>query len=257
MGRNPNVVPKRRVLRPFIRAVRRATSRGPSCRICGSRDVRRSLRRNFLDVVLACLFFAPYRCRLCRHRFYRFWRPFQKTAEPPRAPLLMMPRQVFAIEATDSRTLEPEALPTPPERVAPRLVEPSPPAAKAVPFARPRSILILEGDLSIRKLLRRLLDRRGHFIHEMLEPSALPGELRGRHVDLLIADAALLGPDPGSHVLAVSSAHPDLKVLALSSEPLDAREWPERCVALVKPFSLDRFLETVERLFEFKSASGE
>ena len=43
------------------------------------------------------------------------------------------------------------------------MIVPQPP----VRFIRPRSVLILESYLSIRKLLRRLLDRRGYFTNEL------------------------------------------------------------------------------------------
>jgi uncharacterized protein with PIN domain len=43
----------------------------PRCPRCKSYDVRRSMRRSFIDVVLELMELAPYRCRSCRHLFYK------------------------------------------------------------------------------------------------------------------------------------------------------------------------------------------
>jgi DNA-binding response OmpR family regulator len=111
-------------------------------------------------------------------------------------------------------------------------------------FTLPQSILILESDLSTRKLFGRLLDRRGYFTHEVIEPENLPTELRERRVDLLIIDTGL------DAALALARVHPNLKILALSVESLNCAEVPAHCLVLTKPFSLDTFLESVHRLLE-------
>ena len=41
------------------------------CPTCKSYDVRRSMRRNFIDAVLDLIGLAPYRCRSCRCLFHR------------------------------------------------------------------------------------------------------------------------------------------------------------------------------------------
>lgn len=251
MARVLNVVPQERALRPLMRAVRRVASAHSFCPKCGSDDVRRSLRRTFPDAIFACLFLAPFRCRKCRVRYYRFWRPaLKQTEDPPRAPVLMMPRQMLGIDSVDavlidhenveSETIEAEI--TQPERPLPRLVEAPPSATPPVRFIRSRSVLILESDLSIRKLLRRLLDRRGYFTHEVLQLEDLALELRERRVDLLIVDTL--------HAFSFSHLHPNLKILALSSELPDHSEFPDRCLALTKPFSLESFLDSVDNLLE-------
>jgi len=239
MARVPNVVLKERAFRPLVRAVRRVADTATPCPWCGSDDVRRSIRRTFRDFSFAFLFLAPFRCRKCRARFFRVWRPdFKKPAEPPRAPVLVMPRQVFEIDPVQ---------PYPIEIV--EEIEP-PPMIPPVRLIRPRSILILESDLSIRKLLRRLLDRRGYFTCEVNQPEDLAAELRERRVDLLIVDPALLGANGLDAALALAGVHPHLKILALSLESPNPAEIPARCLALTKPFSLESFLESVDRLLE-------
>jgi CheY-like chemotaxis protein len=236
MAMVPNIAPGERVFRPLMRAVRRAASTGTSCPACGSTDVRRSLRRSFFDYVLACFFLVPFRCRACRARgarFFRLWRPaFRIPAEPLRTSLLIMPRPLPEIDG-----LEPH-LPEPPRpRPVPRLVG----------HPRPRSVLLLESDPSIRKLLRRLLDRRGYFTHEVMDAEDLGTELRERRVDLLV-----IADEPNS-ALELASVHTNLKILALSMDPQNGAEFPGRCLALAKPFASQMFLESVDRLLEFET----
>ena len=41
------------------------------CPKCGVADIRPSYYRDFLDKMMQFLFLVPYRCRICRHRFFR------------------------------------------------------------------------------------------------------------------------------------------------------------------------------------------
>jgi CheY-like chemotaxis protein len=242
MAMVPNIAPGERVFRPLMRAVRRAASTGTSCPACGSTDVRRSLRRSFFDFALACFFLVPFRCRACRARgarFFRVWRPaFRIPPEPLRASLLIMPRPLPEIEPLEPHLPEP-----PPPRPLPRLVG----------HPRPRSVLLLESDASIRKLLRRLLDRRGYFTHEVMDAEDLGAELRERRVDLLIIESSPGGSNGLGATLALARVHPTLKILALSMDPQNGAEFPGRCLALAKPFASEMFLESVDRLLEFET----
>ena len=61
------------------------------------------------------------------------------------------------------------------------------------PTSTPVRILILEDDLSIRKLLRRLLERRGYLTVEISQAGDIARELLGRGASLLIVDVAATG----------------------------------------------------------------
>ncbi len=186
MARVPNVVPTERAFRPLMRAVHRVAISASSCPYCGSDDVRRSFRRSFRDYLFACLLLAPFRCRKCQWRFFGVVRSApENLPDPPRSPVLIMPRQVLEVDPVQPYPVDPvEML---------EEIQPPPILVPPVRLIRPRSILILESDLSIRKLLRRLLDRRGYFTHEVLRAADLETELRERRVDLLVVDAALIG----------------------------------------------------------------
>jgi two-component system cell cycle response regulator CpdR len=111
--------------------------------------------------------------------------------------------------------------------------------------------LILESDLSIRKLLYRLLDRRGYAIAEIDQAAELPGQLRDRPADLLIVDYSPARED-NVELGTLARAHPRSKILALSEEPLaftePDNELLSRLMVLPKPFALDSFVDCVERL---------
>jgi CheY-like chemotaxis protein len=237
---------------------------GRVCPNCGSPDIRPSNRRNALDVLLACLFLSPYRCRFCRIRFYRVWRPsLQRSAAPPVAPMLLIParRKALAIDGVLTRHIEPQPVPSLrlPQMVSPgRKIDHIVPAPIESPFvptgssaqllavSTPATILILEEDLSIRKLLRRLLERRGYHTVEIERIEDLAGELLDRPVDLLIVDVSTAEAGLEA-VVQLARALPDLKILALSAEALKDDEVAGRLLVLPKPFPLESFVDSVDR----------
>ncbi|MGB6944774.1 MAG: response regulator [Bryobacteraceae bacterium] len=270
MARVPSVAQTEPPLRSFSTAVRKLAVTARSCAHCGSPEIRPSNRRNALDVLLACLFLSPFRCKVCRMRFYRVWRPsLIRPPDPPVAPLLVIParRKVLALDIISPTHIEPEPvlprheepqlipLGSHAEVNAPQLVEnptsasvPEPP--QPLPAVQPGSILILEDDLSIRKLLRRLLDRRGYFTVEISDAADLAAELLERRAGLLIVDISATAENGVKDVAALAAAHPALKILALSAEKLPAIEIPGRLLVLIKPFPLESFVDCVERLLE-------
>ena len=292
MARVPSVAQTEQTFRPLAFAVRILLVTGRCCPNCGSPEIRPSNRRNALDVLLACVFLAPFRCRVCRDRFYRLWRPsLQRPPDPPIAPLVLVPvqNQLLNLDFVEPRRQEPE--PIHPRNGEPASVQlprsdiearkldiearkldiearkldieargldiaaPAPVESTQVttpleptPTSTPVRILILEDDLSIRKLLRRLLERRGHLTVEISQAGDIAKELLGRGASLLIVDVAATGANNVDAVVAMASAHPRLKILALSAESLQGSEIPGRLLALPKPFPLDSFIDCVEHL---------
>lgn len=260
-------VPTEHTVRRSGTAARKLALAGRTCSNCGSYDIRPSTSRNALDILLACVFLSPFRCRDCRERFYRFGRPSMFRPEPPVAPLLVMPtrRQAVSSERASPPVIEPETLSpprTPPHRMPPdRKNGPARPALierietgmrspQPLPNLPPGAVLILAGDLSIRKLLRRLLERRGYQTVETAESATLAAELERRPVDLLVVDVADAGVHGVQGALELARAHPHLKVLALAAEPLQGNQIPGRLLTLLKPFPLDRFMDCVDRLLK-------
>jgi CheY-like chemotaxis protein len=290
MAHVPSVAQDERTVRPLSTAARKLAVVGRSCAACGSTDIRPSNRRNALDILLACLFLAPFRCRVCRERFYRVWRPsLQRPHNPPSAPLLVVPpprsilktSSVLKLNAVEPRSVEPDPVqsqnvppdPLPPEMKGDmiastsngtsgsnRTSEPNgssevgavPGLATSIP-AVPGAILILESDFSIRKLLCRLLERRGYPTVEIAKAEDLAGALRKLPADLVVMDVSIAGANGMKALLALARVHPHLKILALSAEPMEASDIPGRLMALPKPFPLDSFVDCVDRLLERSS----
>lgn len=258
MSRVPSVAQTQYPVRPLSSAVRKLAIAGRTCSHCGSTDIRPSNRRNALDIFLACLFLAPFRCRTCRERFHRVWRPsMMHPPEPPIAPLLVMPepRSIPKLDPLELRSIEPEpevsaqksaesfVLPPPPLPVAiPALPTPAPPA--------PATVLIVESDFSIRKLLGRLLERRGYLTVEIAQPEDLAGALRDLRADLVVMDVSRAGTNAAQTLATLAADHPSLKILALSAQPLEDHEVSGRLLALLKPFPLDSFVDCVDRLLQ-------
>jgi len=134
-----------------------------------------------------------------------------------------------------------------PAPIASPVAEPEP--SPALPAATPAPILILESDLSIRKLLRRLLERRGYNTVEVAEAEDLAGQMLDRPVDLLVVDVSAVEAGVEA-VVKLARALPSLKILALSAQPLPDNETADRLLVLPKPFPLDSFVESVERLLQ-------
>jgi two-component system phosphate regulon response regulator PhoB len=124
--------------------------------------------------------------------------------------------------------------------------------ATSIP-AVPGAILILESDFSIRKLLCRLLERRGYSTVEIAKAEDLPGALRKLPADLVVMDVSVAGANGMQTLLALARVHPHLKMLALSAEPMEASDIPGRLLALRKPFPLDSFVDCVDRLLHRSS----
>lgn len=67
----PSHLPQNLLAAPAARAV--AVREGKHyCPKCTSIDVRRANRAGLKDTMLRLFFISPYRCRACRHKFYRF-----------------------------------------------------------------------------------------------------------------------------------------------------------------------------------------
>src|SRR5262249_43557573 len=116
-----------------------------NCPTCGWSDIRFSTPQGFLDRALRLVFLAPFRCRKCRRRFYR---PALRLDESP----LPMPAEI------ETRQV-------------------------AVPLAI--SVLILDDDLPLRQLFRRVLQKEGYFVHEASGSQEIPGSLPPENVDLV------------------------------------------------------------------------
>jgi CheY-like chemotaxis protein len=204
------------------------------CPHCGWSNVRPSSRRGLLDSVLAIMFLTPFRCRNCRHRFFRF----------------SVPGETKAVAGPPA----PAARPVKVERPAISILPP-PVAVKeiakeqtVVPAAAP-SILVADSDPSIRKLLRRVLERQGYAVHELPTPDNIASELRVNPVDLLITDLGLPRQEAAEAVPVLRAEYPNLKIILLSgylsSDTRQSNQIHGALAVLPKPFPTELLLESV------------
>jgi CheY-like chemotaxis protein len=209
------------------------------CPRCGRNDVRWSIRRSFGDRIIACFGLAPYRCRSCRYRFFRFPMGAGNAPQPTAdVPPQSAPAQTVTVPSV-SDELSVTAQP-----VAAQPLDASPLTENllaSVPIAR--SLLILSPDPAMRRLLCKFLAQPGYHTHELADAVQLPAELRARKVDLLIADLDLPEQQGLETVASLRSMYPNLKIIALSG--LRVAGVPGSII-LPKPFHRELLLESVQ-----------
>jgi DNA-binding NtrC family response regulator len=93
-----------------------------------------------------------------------------------------------------------------------------------------------------------LLERRGYSSIEIQETHDLAAELKADVAELLVIDVSTTkGIDTA---IALAHIQPNFKILALAAGSLDGNAIQGRFQVLPKPFSLDSFVDCVDRLLE-------
>ena len=160
----------------------------PVCSHCGWSDVRQSRSEGLGDFLAAMLLLRPVRCRKCRSRFYRPW---------------FIAAWADKIEADHPF----------PIALAPKLAIAAPGAIAPVPFAPTGSILLLDEDRALRRILARLLRRDGFVIREAEYSRDAMRQIEAGGVDLLIAN---LHREQSAQLRDFRDAYPALKILELA-----------------------------------------
>jgi CheY-like chemotaxis protein len=235
----------------------RGESTGLSCPQCGWNDVRVSYHATLLDYVLSVLILAPLRCRKCRLRFYRPWYMVRKAASggappvetrsaapavetrsalpvvttPRTQPISDVPLAASIPVVQDPFVPTPDVIPildvVPTPDVIPSLDEALPlsqpllaetPAATHMAAAEtaPPTVLLVDRDAAMRKLLAMLLHREGYAVRHAADSSQATAALSANGVDVVVAN--LSGAEQPVMIRKWLSFHPDLSIIALSSE---------------------------------------
>ena len=128
-----------------------------------------------------------------------------------------------------------------------------------------RSILVVDDDVSLRKVIETFLRKTGHKVIATSGRDEVLALLQSKQFDLVVTD--VLMPDiEGTEVIkAVKTYQPDAAILAMSGG--GARLTPELCLAiasamgagvpLMKPFGMDDFLRAVDRALVGRNAPNE
>jgi CheY-like chemotaxis protein len=117
------------------------------------------------------------------------------------------------------------------------------------------NIVVIDDDPDLRRTMCRILERDGHSVRSA-ENGRAGLELVAREVpDLVVTDLLMPEKEGIETIVELREKHPDLRIVAVSGAggkgedgPLMDAELLGADAALPKPFSVEEFLETVERV---------
>jgi DNA-binding response OmpR family regulator len=130
-------------------------------------------------------------------------------------------------------------------------------APAPTPDARPRTLLIVDDERSVRETLRLLLERRGYHVLVADNGAAGVALAVGQSIDGAMVDVHMFGMDGVAVCRALreqaAGAGRDLAVWlmsgARSSEVIKAGTEAGACAVLGKPFNLQQLYELLEQRF--------
>ncbi|TVP75223.1 MAG: response regulator [Gemmatimonadales bacterium] len=124
-------------------------------------------------------------------------------------------------------------------------------------------ILLIDDDPALRGTLRKVMERKGHVVREAEDGERGLREAGASLPDLVITDLLMPEKEGIETIMELQDRWPELPIIAISGAggeaggPLeDAALFGARAV-LSKPFSLDEFLATVDRVLAGGKASGD
>lgn len=125
-------------------------------------------------------------------------------------------------------------------------------------------ILIVDDDPSLRAVMRKLLERRGHQVREAADGARALELARRSRPDLVITDLFMPEKEGIETIVEMREAFPRLPILAVSGggalgpgSALGDAEALGANASLAKPFSVESFQEAVDRLLGGSAPNGE
>jgi len=116
------------------------------------------------------------------------------------------------------------------------------------------SILVVDDDENVRKVLRRMLESAGYEVLEAANGRIAMTEFRDRRVDLLITDIFMPEQEGMETISTVRRDYPHLKIIAISGRTggvyLKMARLLGAQATLEKPLRLEKVLETVRAVLE-------
>lgn len=124
-------------------------------------------------------------------------------------------------------------------------------------------ILLIDDDASLRTVMRKLLERRGHDVRDAPDGAIGLAMVRKGAPDLVISDLLMPEQEGVETIMALRNEFPDLKVLAVSGagsngdwQPLKDAEMLGADASLEKPFRAQEFCAAVEHLLDLAALEG-
>ena len=116
------------------------------------------------------------------------------------------------------------------------------------------SILVVDDDASVRRVIRRMLESAGYAVREAPNGKAAMLEFKQRPADLLITDIFMPEQEGMETIGAMRREHPELRIIAISgvagNHYLKMAQLMGAYATLQKPLRLLRVLETVRMALE-------
>ncbi|MBM4122398.1 MAG: response regulator [Nitrospira sp.] len=119
------------------------------------------------------------------------------------------------------------------------------------------TILVIDDEAPIRRMLRDLLEGAGHTVTEAADGRAAMKCLREQPSDLIITDMLMPEEDGVEVIREARRIAPETKIIAMSGGGLKGKADflnIARCLGaqrtIAKPFALDKFLEAVKEVLQ-------
>lgn len=116
-------------------------------------------------------------------------------------------------------------------------------------------ILIIDDDDTLRTVMRKILERRGHAVRDAADGAVGLSLLWSARPDVLVTDLYMPEKEGIETIVEVREAYPDLPILAVSGGgtvgadgSLGDAEALGADASLAKPFTVEAFADAVERL---------
>jgi len=143
---------------------------------------------------------------------------------------------------------EPDVTPA----VAQPMEESEPPPPKPAPIAK--RILVVDDEVGIRSLMRKILLREGYAVAEAVDAAEAIEYVRQQPIDLLLTDVVMPGVNGRELAEQVLLLRPAVKVLYVSGftgeTAVESGNYPPGSMWLQKPFTLGSLLRKAKEILE-------
>ena len=138
-----------------------------------------------------------------------------------------------------------------PPIVTGRIESIAPPPPKPAPVAK--RILVVDDEVGIRSLMRKVLLREGYEVAEAGDAAEAIEHVRQQAIDLLLTDVVMPGVNGRELAEQVLALRPEVKVLYVSGftgeTAVETGNYPPGSMLLQKPFTLGSLLRKVKEVF--------
>ena len=111
----------------------------------------------------------------------------------------------------------------------------------------PRSVLVVDDAVLVRRLLRDVLDEAGYRVFEAVNGADAVEKYAELRPDLVTMDLAMPGMSGSQAIDAIRAMDADARVVVVSALSRDSADAPTACAYIQKPFQPAAVLDAVRR----------